>query len=166
MTYDGEKLYRLSIRLLDTHDERFMEMLRLDWKRDLLSRRYFTANLDEYSVLCLAELPGVAEFKDEMRRAEQQDWLEKILENDEAKVLEVLERNLLAAERAGDKTGVENCAKALSGLTSRSKLGALGGTSGGNGQFIVNVVGVESSLNSEKKYIKNGEKLQVENSDD
>lgn len=166
MIYDGEKLYKLSIRLLDRHDERFVEMLRLDCKRDLLSRQYFTADLEEFKTLELQTLPGVALFREEMRRLEQLDWLEKIQDNDDIKVLEVLERNLLAAERTGDKLGVENCAKALSGLTSRNKLGSGSGVGTGSGQFIVNVLGIESSLPGHKNNTKNTKKTQAETDDD
>jgi hypothetical protein len=149
---DGEQIYNLAEWMVDRYNMRFSDMLSEDHGRDFLSRDYFIADvLSKYGELGLKDLDGYGAFKRKMREAGHSEWLDKIVANDSEKIIEIVERNLVKAEKYGDKEAVELGVKTLSGLVARGKLDSTG-SSGGGGSFVINVIGVEG----QEKKVKNG----------
>lgn len=149
---DGEKIYELAEYMGDRFNMRFSDMLSEDFRRDFLGREYFKADiLVKYPDLELKTLDGYGAFKRKMRDSGQLEWLDKITAADSEKIIEIVERNLVKAEKNGDKEAVELGVKTLGGLVARGKLD-ISGANGGGGSFIINVIGVEG----QERKVKNG----------
>lgn len=113
----GKEIYEIAIDMVDKHNLRFCDMVDTDSREKVLERTYFSAT-DDY--IC-----GWARFRKNMIDAGDGEWLRRIENLDEQKMIEITERGLLevlTSKKEIDRVQLDNYVKSIQAMANRSKI--------------------------------------------
>lgn len=113
----GSEIYEIAIDMVDEYNRRFCDMVDTDSRQKVLDRKYFAPDIDW---IC-----GWARFRKNMIDAGDSEWLRRIENLDEQKMIEITERGLLDVLSSGkeiDKAELDNYVKSIQAMANRSKI--------------------------------------------